>query len=249
MSHPLQNNIQPAPVILTIPNQNSIQSDKQHILKVFPKNTILKLSIIQLGCGALAAISQMVLMGISSNPTVSVVGTGIWTGFFFAISGGVGLVASNRPSNCTIVAYMVLSIISAMFTLPLIVLSGIGYGEGRYYYRHMFESSYADGSITSFYGFQLLIAFLQGVVAIISSSFSCRAVCCGRKQHPGAVIFSSGANSGQQYTQIPLKDVIQATVPQPPPSAEATNFVESENDKPPSYETATVNLPEDGNRY
>jgi len=251
MSHPVQNNVQPAPVILTIPNQNNTQSDKQHILKVFPKNTILTLSIIQLVCGALAAISQIVLLGISGRYNyIAGVGTGIWTGFFFAISGGVGLVASNRPSNCTVIAYMVLSIISALFSLPLIVLSGIGFGDGR---RYRYGYSSGDDSVyRSFYGLQLLIGLLQGVVTIIASSFSCRAVCCGRKQYPGAVIFSSGTNPDQQYTQIPLNQIgqiVQAAVPQPPPTAEATNFVEPENDKPPSYDTAAVNLPEDGNRY
>ena len=31
----------------------------------------------------------------------AVVGTGIWTGFFFGISGGIGLVAANRPSTAS----------------------------------------------------------------------------------------------------------------------------------------------------
>jgi len=146
----------------------------------------------------------------------------------------------------SITAFMVLSIISALFSLPLIVLSGIGFGDGR---RYRYGYSSGEDSIRSFYGLQLLIALLQGVVAIIASSFSCRAVCCGRKQYPGAVIFSSGSNPDQQYTQIPLNQIVQAAVPQPPPTAEATNFVEPENDKPPSYDTAAVNLPEDGNRY
>merc|ERR1712156_1322058 len=153
MSHPVQNNVQPAPVILTIPNQNNTQSDKQHILKVFPKNTILTLSIIQLVCGALAAISQIVLLGISGRYSFSDVGTGIWTGFFFAIAGGVGLAASNRPSNCTITAFMVLSIISALFSLPLIVLSGFGFALNNNGYRYSYS---LDGNIRIFYGLQLL---------------------------------------------------------------------------------------------
>jgi len=244
MSLPVQNNAQPAPIILTIPNQSNSQSDKQHISKVFPKSTILTLSIIQVICGALAAITQVVLLGISDRYwSISNVGTGIWTGFLFGISGGVGLIASNRPSNCTIIAYMVWSIISALFCLPLIVISGIGFGEGRYGYR-----SGQRGYSNVFYGLQLLIGLLQGVVAIVASSFSCRAVCCGRKQYPGAVIFSSGTNPDQQYTTIPLNQIVQA-IPQTSVPAEATNFVNPENEKPPSYDTAAINLPEDGDRY
>merc|ERR1712241_1308729 len=209
MSVPVQTNAQSAPIILTIPTQNDVQSEKQHLLKVFPKNTILTFSIIQLVCGALAAISQLCLMGFSDYG-VAFVSSGIWTGFFFGISGGVGLIASTRPSNASIIAFMVLSIISALFCLPLLVFAGIGFGEGRW------RGNRSESRI--FYGIQLLIGLLQGVVAIVTSSFSCRAVCCGRKQYPGAVIFSSGTNPDQQFTTIPLNQVaqsVQAAVPQP----------------------------------
>ena len=54
-----QINAQPAPIVLTIPTQNESQSEKQHILKVFPKKTILTFSIIQLTCAGLAAILQV----------------------------------------------------------------------------------------------------------------------------------------------------------------------------------------------
>jgi hypothetical protein len=58
-----QNNAQPAPTVLTIRTQNESQDENlcenQHILKVFPKKTILTFSIIQLTCGGLAAILQV----------------------------------------------------------------------------------------------------------------------------------------------------------------------------------------------
>jgi len=238
---PVQTNTQSAPIILTIPTQNDVQSEKQHLLKLFPKNTILTLSIIQLVCGALAAITQLCLMGFTDYG-VAFVSTGIWTGFFFGISGGVGLVASTRPSNASIVAFMVLSIISALFCLPLLVFAGIGYGDGRW-------NRYRPVNSRIVYGIQLLIGLLQGVVAIVASSFSCRAVCCGRKQYPGAVLFSSGTNAdGQQFTTIPLNQVVQSVQPSSLP-VDSTDFVDPENDKPPSYDNAAVNLPEDGDRY
>ena len=55
-------------------------------------------------------------------------GTGLWTGVFFAIAGVVGLMASRRPSYSMVTAFMVLSIIASLFTIPLIVFSGIGIG-------------------------------------------------------------------------------------------------------------------------
>ena len=93
--------------------------------------------------------------------TTSEIGTGLWTGFFFAISGGVGLVAVQRPSSCTLIAYMALSIVSALFALPLIVFAGIGFGESRRNGKQNFLA-------LIFYGIQLLIGLLQGVVAFYS---------------------------------------------------------------------------------
>ena len=53
MSIPPQNNAQPAPLVLTIPTQTDPQLEREHILKLFPKGTILTFSIIHLSCAAL----------------------------------------------------------------------------------------------------------------------------------------------------------------------------------------------------
>jgi len=243
MSVPTQNNAQPAPIVLTIPTQNDSQSEKEHILKLFPRRTILIFSIIQLSCAALAAILQLCVIGIYDgyyHGHIASVGTGIWAGFFFGMAGGVGLVASHRPSNATIIAFMVLSIISAMFALPLLVFAGIGFGGGRR----------SNGFSVACYGIQILVGLLQAVVALTVSAFSCRVVCCGRKQYPGAVIYSQGANAEQTFT-IPLNQIIQQSTAQsaPPATTPATNLVDKEEDKPPAYDTAAANQPEDGDRY
>ena len=134
--------------------------------------------------------------------TTSEIGTGLWTGFFFAISGGVGLVAFQRPSSCTLIAYMALSIVSALFALPLIVFAGIGFGESR-------RSRNQNFLALIFYGIQLLIGLLQGVVAITTAAFSCRVVCSRGKQHPSMVIFTSGNTAGNQtFTTIPLNQIV-----------------------------------------
>ena len=59
MSVPPQNTNQPPPIVLTIPTQNDTNSEKEHILKLFPKRTILIFSIIQLVCAGLAGILQV----------------------------------------------------------------------------------------------------------------------------------------------------------------------------------------------
>jgi len=220
MSTPSQTTAQPAPIVLTIPTQNDTQSEKEHIMKLFPKKYILSFSIIQLSCAALAAILQIFVIGFSDNyyyGDISNVGTGIWVGFFFGISGGLGLFASHRPSYGTIIAFMVLNIISVLFVLPLLVFAGIGFGGHR---RNNTFSILC-------YGIQIVIGLLQGVVAITASAFSCRAVCC-RRQHPGAVIFSPGNNAEQTFTTIPLNQIVQSTAQSAPPAPPATNLAETE---------------------
>jgi len=219
MLAPSQTNAQPAPIVLTIPTQNDTQSEKDHIMKVFPKKYILAFSIIQLSCAVLAAILQLCLIGSDRRfSIVSGVGTGLWAGFFFGISGGVGLLVVQRPSRSTIIAFMILSIISTLFVLPLLVFAGIGFGERR-------RSNYF--SITC-YGIQMLVGLLQGVIAITTSAFSCRAVCCGRKQYPGAVIFSPGTNAEQTFTTIPLNQIVQSTAQSAPPATTTTNLADTE---------------------
>merc|ERR1711936_863501 len=115
-SAPSQTTPQPAPIVLTIPTQNDTQSEKEHIMKLFPKKYILSFSIIQLSCAALAAILQLCVIVLDRRfSIISGVGTGLWAGFFFGISGGFGLLVLQRPSKSTIIAFMVLNIISVLF--------------------------------------------------------------------------------------------------------------------------------------
>merc|ERR1712170_89841 len=244
MSVPSQNTTQPPPIVLTIPTQNDTNSEKEHILKLFPKRTILIFSIIQLVCAGLAGILQMCVIGIDQGRYYTyfpaVVGTGIWTGFFFGISGGIGLVAANRPSTASIIAFMVMIIISAIFALPLLVFAGIGFGGGR-------RSN--DFSIVC-YGVQIIVGLLQGVVAITASAFACRATCCGRKQNPGAVVFSQITNGEQTFATIPLNQIIQQSAQAAAPTVTpSSNFAANEEEKPPAYDTAAAQQPEDGDKY
>ena len=119
----------------------------------------------------------------------------------------------------SIIAFMVMSIISAIFALPLLVFAGIGFGGGRR----------SNGFSIVCYGVQIIVGLLQGVVAITTSAFACRATCCGRKQNPGAVIYSQITNGEQTFATIPLNQIIQqsaqATVPTVAP---ASNFAAKE---------------------
>jgi len=92
-----------APIYLTIPQNVNSQSDKDHIEKLFPTKTMKVCSILQLICAGTAALTQVILFVVDQQRygSTSDVGAGIWTGLFFGIAGGVGLIASQRPSHCS----------------------------------------------------------------------------------------------------------------------------------------------------
>ena len=90
---------------------------------------------------------------------------------------------------------MVLCIISSIFTLPLIVISGIEFGTSV-------DRSYQGYAVC--FALQMLIGLLQAVVAIVASGFSCRVVCSGKSQNTGRVIYSGQTfqPQGTIYTYI-----------------------------------------------
>ena len=90
------------------------------------KNPIKILSTIQLVCAGIAAITQIALIihresvlyyGIGS--LIPEIGTGLWAGFFFGVSGFTGLFASHNPSKCKY-DIMLFSCISIIFRLTVI---------------------------------------------------------------------------------------------------------------------------------
>ena len=54
------------------------------------------------------------------------IGQGIWCGIFPTIAGGVGIASAKKPSKCIIIALMVLSILSALMTIPRLKIDGLG---------------------------------------------------------------------------------------------------------------------------
>jgi len=222
-----------APIYLTIPQNVNSQSDKDHIEKLFPTKTMKVCSILQLICAGTAALTQVILFVVDQQRygSISDVGAGIWTGLFFGIAGGVGLIASQRPSHCSVIAFMVMSIISSLFAIPLIVISGIGLGTSGY------GLSSHENLMVLLFCVQLLTALLQGIVAVTTSAFSCRVVCCGKRSSNGTVVFSNVVPSQSDQVAVPLTVIAGAT-------AAPTTSLNVNNEKPPKYEEV-----EDGDQY
>merc|ERR1711953_396513 len=223
-------------VFIALPSASNSESKKEHIAKVFPKKVMLICGILQLSCAASVAIIQMILLGISSRHHAEV-GHGLWCGLFFGIAGGVGLIAAHRPSYCMVIAFMVLSIIAALFSLPLVVLAGISVGEAKR--RQRYSSRYDDPNVAImvFGSIQLLCGLAQAVISITTSAFSCRTVCCGKRTRAGTVIFNPEHATGRaragEFTAIPLNAIAM-------PPAVATASAAQPDDNPPNYDDVTT---------
>ena len=91
------------PIILNSPQP---QSETDRIKKVVSKNAIKGLSIVQLFCAVIVIITQIILLGRREMDCtwtcrwIADIGAGMWTGFFFGVTGLIGLFASQKPSKC-----------------------------------------------------------------------------------------------------------------------------------------------------
>ena len=198
----------PQATFVSVPlNTTPTQSEKERIEKLFPKKTMKDLSTAQLIFAGIAALAQvhttLIFKFFAENIMIlhllkviliangeAYIGTGIWTGFVFAIAGGVGLMASQRPSYSMVTAFMVLSIIASIFALILIVLSGIGMG---YRYRYRSSSRFL-------FGMELLIGLAEGIVAITTAAFCCRVTCISPHRQNNVAF----TRTGQEFTDIPI---------------------------------------------
>jgi len=232
-----------APIYLTIPQNVSDvnrQSKRDRMEKLFPKKTILTCSILQLICAGTAAITQLILFAVDPDRYSSIadIGTGIWTGVLFGIAGGLGLNASQRPSHCSVIAFMVLSIIASLFAIPLIVISGIGIGIGS-------DRQYDLMRILC--SIQLLTGLLQGVVAITTAAFSCRVVCCGRQRsNMGTVIYTNAVPQSVPLTAVIATGASEASGT----SGASVQPTTTVDEKPPKYEDLETDQDAgEGDRY
>ena len=88
------------PIILNSPQP---QSETDRIKKVASKNAIKALSIVQMVCAVIAIITQIIVLGKRETlyeKFIAYLGAGMWTGFFFGVTGLIGLFASQKPSKC-----------------------------------------------------------------------------------------------------------------------------------------------------
>jgi len=198
-----QNMANPAPpVIIMVPTP--VQKPKIPYEQRFPKKTMLILSSIQLVMAALAIITQVV--GLSTRyPEAHYVGTGIWCGILFGLSGMFGTIASLKPSFGMIVTFMIFAIISAVFCLPLLVISSMSTAWSGYGYR----SRYGSDVKKAMFATQVAISLIQAIAAIASSAMTCKALCsCCRPKRESGVVYYTNNGSSTEATNVTSRPIV-----------------------------------------
>ena len=114
------------PTLMVLKNPELKAMEKAHI----EMRKISDLGVMQLFLGGIAALLQIILVGMESTP-IADWGTGIWCGLVIGIAGGIGLIAHNSPSRKSIEALLVLSIFAGVFAMIMLGFSWIGILHSR----------------------------------------------------------------------------------------------------------------------
>merc|ERR1719188_2947150 len=171
--------------------QGGKTSDSEHYGSNYPVKLIRGLAVTQIVIAALAVISQIVIITMDDR-SVGSVGVGIWSGVFYAVAGAIGLYSAFRTTGCTVISFMVMCIVAALFGMVFTIFSSIGLGHNSSRYSYYSQSRSAPTAAAGFYGFQVILALTEMVVSIAASAICCRASCCRSNSKAGQVYFQGG---------------------------------------------------------
>jgi hypothetical protein len=205
----------PPPSVYLLVQNPVVTSDEDHFKKTFPARTVNILAIIQIVSCFLSIISHIVVlcfvgpyyMGIELSFA------GVWCGVFFGVSGFIGCLAARHPSSGRIVGFMVMSVISSCFCLPLLILPAIGIVNSedtrmiRSRFSHMRDLQYTHDWLLALNVIEIFLALITAIVTIISSAYSCRAVCCRKTKGQGTVFYYPAGLQGLQGLPVTCQSV------------------------------------------
>lgn len=190
--------------------------DKDRKDNRFAKKTAKGLSITQITLGATSILSQILLILLASlypsrsgyydYENIAGIGEGIYCGVFFVIAGSLGLLASRKPSNCNISAFMTLSILAAIFSAVQISVASVNLTSLVVGYR-----AQAVGVKIGLFSAMIMSGLGEFVVSIICAAVCCRACCCsGGGPARGQVVYLSQGEATDQSleganAQIPVQ--------------------------------------------
>jgi hypothetical protein len=195
----------PPPAVYLLVQNPVVTSDNDHFKKTFPARTVNILAIIQIVSCFCSIISHIVLLcSVGRYGGIELSGSGIGCGIFFGFSGIIGCLAARHLFTGRIIAFMVMSVISSCFCLPLLILVAVGLGMAED--RRRYPSPYYPNveplgenwffSAVAFNAIEIILALITAVVAITSSAYSCKAVCCRKTKTQGTVLYNPAGFQG-----------------------------------------------------
>ncbi|XP_070581756.1 membrane-spanning 4-domains subfamily A member 4D-like [Ptychodera flava] len=203
----MNSQVQDQPQVVAAPQQQTVymQLTPGSSVPNFAHKACFAFGLCQLIFGAI-----LILLGIVSivmGGRLSFVGSSIWCGIFFIITGSIGIAASKSKTKGLIIGTLVCSIIAAalsggyLFSINLTaaLIEGLDYG-----YDYVEGNQAVDGVMT-------ILALAECVIAIVHSVICCRAVCCGQQQMI-PVYFTTGGQPGVPMQPVGSSVGAQGTV-------------------------------------
>jgi hypothetical protein len=193
-----------SPPMITTPAGPPIQMvtlvQPTRVYERYSSKASMGLGITQVIAGVLCIVFNAV--GIAFGALISFASIGIWGGIMFIISGSFGISAAKWRTKCKVIAFMVLSIISATITVPLFICCVIGAALDSYnyycysYYYNYYQTSYNCRDIRNvaiaMNSLLACLAIIEAVAAIWGSAICCKAACCCN-------------SSGNQQVVVPIQ--------------------------------------------
>ncbi|XP_078591891.1 uncharacterized protein LOC144870950 isoform X1 [Branchiostoma floridae x Branchiostoma japonicum] len=169
--------------------------------KCFGNSAAKAVSITQVVCGGLAIVLGIVIIVLRDR--FSFIGYPIWIGALFLSTGIVGIFAAVRKTTCMIITFMVLSIVSTVFTIIMLQYSTTAIFVDLYLPCRYCNDKDARLAINALL---VILALLEAGLSITSSVMTCCAVCpccrCDGQGHQApAVVYQVGADG--RLVQIP----------------------------------------------
>lgn len=184
-------------------------SQKQEPVGKKYKGHFKRVGWFQVVLGALSivlAITNICIAATTGSFSFAFIGCGIWSGIVILVCGILGLRATKDKSKCSVIAGMVMTIISAMFTSTMFALEIIGAIIPVYCSRYDWDDhryyNCTPGAIIAIHSILVIISFTSLVVAIIHSGFTCASICCGgpSSQAHSTVVYTTPAYIQQPGT-------------------------------------------------
>ena len=158
---------------------------------IMSKKPVLWMSVIQIIAAVLAIILNIVGI-VYPYEHIAYIGTGIWSAVPFILCGAFGIWSGLHPSKCSVITFMVFSILSSVFALALlgISISGVVTSNNESYSYMSYSNSWwleereAERKVTfGIFLVQTFIGVLQTLISINSSAMSCQPICCPTKNY------------------------------------------------------------------